>query len=221
MSPVVNGGVLAVLRESENIGGKCGQMSTKPAFRYRKVSLEKLSTGEAREGQITTHKHGYAFLLFLLPSSSQSIDISPVPVCSVKNHSQINHGSISEQTKKGAFADWSLTRAHYCRSEIPILLLEGHRLSTQPSTERTPMTHEKHAPHTAKEVANWFLAWTEDEGIVITEQKMHALLYYAQGHHLANTGEPLFSDEIVAGEAGPYIPTLTFDSQPEVSEGES
>lgn len=65
--------------------------------------------------------------------------------------------------------------------------------------------------HTAQEVANWFLAWVDDtpeEGI--DETKLHILLYYAQGHHLAATGRPLFSDEIIATEDGPRIPTLKF-----------
>ncbi|MDG4790354.1 hypothetical protein O7626_40865 [Micromonospora sp. WMMD1102] len=35
----------------------------------------------------------------------------------------------------------------------------------------------------------------------VDEQKLHALLYYCQGHHLAHTGEPLFREEIVAAPA--------------------
>lgn len=75
--------------------------------------------------------------------------------------------------------------------------------------------------HTAQEVANWFLAWTDDDPeAVIDEQKMHSLLYYAQGHHLATTGFPLFSDEIVAAENGPFIPSLDLSAnRRESSEG--
>lgn len=32
----------------------------------------------------------------------------------------------------------------------------------------------------------------------VDDQKLHALLYYCQGHHLAHTSEPLFHEEIHA-----------------------
>lgn len=63
--------------------------------------------------------------------------------------------------------------------------------------------------HTATEVANWFLAWEQEEsGQGIEESKLHAMLYYAQGYHLAHYGKPLFEDEIIATEIGPWVPTL-------------
>lgn len=36
----------------------------------------------------------------------------------------------------------------------------------------------------------------------VGDEKLHALLYYAQGHHLAVFGEPLFAEETVAAPAG-------------------
>jgi uncharacterized phage-associated protein len=39
-------------------------------------------------------------------------------------------------------------------------------------------------------------------------KKLHKLLYYAQGHHLAASGEPLFSDEIFAWDMGPVVSSL-------------
>ena len=38
--------------------------------------------------------------------------------------------------------------------------------------------------------------------------KLHKLLYYAQGHHLATFGTPLFKDAISAWDMGPVVGTL-------------
>jgi uncharacterized phage-associated protein len=38
--------------------------------------------------------------------------------------------------------------------------------------------------------------------------KIHKLLYYAQGHHLAAFGEPLFDDTISAWDMGPVVGSL-------------
>jgi len=40
------------------------------------------------------------------------------------------------------------------------------------------------------------------------QKKLHKLLYYCQGHHLATFGEPLFSENIVAWDMGPVVATL-------------
>lgn len=39
-------------------------------------------------------------------------------------------------------------------------------------------------------------------------KKLHKLLYYCQGHHLAGTGSPLFSDTISAWDMGPVVGRL-------------
>ncbi len=39
-------------------------------------------------------------------------------------------------------------------------------------------------------------------------KKLHKLLYYCQGHHLAALGEPLFSESISAYDMGPVVGTL-------------
>jgi uncharacterized phage-associated protein len=39
-------------------------------------------------------------------------------------------------------------------------------------------------------------------------KKLHKLLYYCQGHHLATFGEPLFEDTISAWDMGPVVGTL-------------
>lgn len=40
------------------------------------------------------------------------------------------------------------------------------------------------------------------------KKKLHKLLYFAQGHHLAVFGRPLFSDTIAAWDMGPVVPAL-------------
>jgi len=39
-------------------------------------------------------------------------------------------------------------------------------------------------------------------------KKLHKLLYYCQGHHLAHTGEPLFPETISAWDMGPVVGRL-------------
>lgn len=39
-------------------------------------------------------------------------------------------------------------------------------------------------------------------------KKLHKLLYYCQGHHLAATGEPLFREAISAWDMGPVVGAL-------------
>jgi len=46
----------------------------------------------------------------------------------------------------------------------------------------------------------------EDDSI--TNLKLNKLLYYAQGVHLARTGEPLFNDPIEAWVYGPVVPSI-------------
>jgi uncharacterized phage-associated protein len=50
-------------------------------------------------------------------------------------------------------------------------------------------------------------------------KKLHKLLYYCQGHHLAQFGEPLFFEDISAWDMGPVVVKLwqdvKYDSPPE------
>lgn len=56
------------------------------------------------------------------------------------------------------------------------------------------------------DVAKYFLSKTdEDAGDTISNLKLQKLLYYAQGFHLALTGEPLFLDRIEAWRHGPVV----------------
>ncbi|WP_425453428.1 Panacea domain-containing protein [Thermomonospora umbrina] len=38
--------------------------------------------------------------------------------------------------------------------------------------------------------------------------KLHKLLYFCQGHHVADLGEPLFGESISAWDHGPVVGTL-------------
>jgi uncharacterized phage-associated protein len=42
----------------------------------------------------------------------------------------------------------------------------------------------------------------------LAKKKLHKLLYYCQGHHLAAFDEPLFTETIAAFDMGPVVPLL-------------
>jgi uncharacterized phage-associated protein len=64
------------------------------------------------------------------------------------------------------------------------------------------------APYPALTIAKWFIAWAEAEGEELSNLKLQKLLYYAQGHHLAERHQPLFPDQIQAWSHGPVIPEV-------------
>lgn len=57
-------------------------------------------------------------------------------------------------------------------------------------------------------IAKWFVAFAEADEADSSNLKIQKLLYYAQGHHLAETGERLFSDPIQAWSHGPVVPSI-------------
>jgi uncharacterized phage-associated protein len=64
-------------------------------------------------------------------------------------------------------------------------------------------------PVSAMIVAHYFLAKRDPEaGDEISNLKLQKLLYYAQGLHLALTGEPLFPETIEAWQHGPVVPPV-------------
>ena len=63
-------------------------------------------------------------------------------------------------------------------------------------------------PYKAMTIAKWFIAWAEAEDEELSNMKLQKLLYYAQGHHLAEGRGPLFTDEIEAWSHGPVIPLV-------------
>ena len=63
--------------------------------------------------------------------------------------------------------------------------------------------------YAALTIAKWFIAWADEfEEAVLSNLKVQKLLYYAQGHHLADTGTPLFRDDIQAWSHGPVVPSV-------------
>ncbi len=62
--------------------------------------------------------------------------------------------------------------------------------------------------YSALTIAKWFVAWAESEEADLSNLKLQKLLYYAQGHSLAVTGQPLFSDPIQAWAHGPVVPDV-------------
>jgi len=65
--------------------------------------------------------------------------------------------------------------------------------------------------HTARQVADWFLAWSDHNEATVSNLKLQKLLYYAQGHHLGGHGTPLFDDDIEAWAHGPVVRSVYHD----------
>ncbi len=57
-------------------------------------------------------------------------------------------------------------------------------------------------------IAKWFVAWASSDEADLSNLKLQKLLYYAQGHHLGRTGNPLFRDDIQAWAHGPVVPSV-------------
>jgi uncharacterized phage-associated protein len=60
----------------------------------------------------------------------------------------------------------------------------------------------------AMTIANWFVDWADAEDAELSNLKLQKLLYYAQGHHLAVHGRPLFREDIQAWSHGPVVPAV-------------
>lgn len=63
-------------------------------------------------------------------------------------------------------------------------------------------------PVSAKTVADYILASFQEVGDPITTAKLQKLLYYVQGWHLAEHGEPAFNGRIEAWMHGPTCPEI-------------
>ena len=63
-------------------------------------------------------------------------------------------------------------------------------------------------PYPALTIAKWFIAWAEAEEEELSNLKLQKLLYYAQGHHLAERQMPVFADPIQAWSHGPVVPVV-------------
>jgi uncharacterized phage-associated protein len=74
---------------------------------------------------------------------------------------------------------------------------------------RVPFTEPGKPPsYSVALIAKWFIAWAEAEGEEISNLKLQKLLYYAQGHYLAEHGRPLFAEPIEAWSHGPVVPRV-------------
>ena len=76
----------------------------------------------------------------------------------------------------------------------------------------TQMPIEEHMtpgpPYPALTIAKWFIAWAEAEEEELSNLKLQKLLYYAQGHHLAERHAPVFTEPIQAWSHGPVVPPV-------------
>lgn len=59
-----------------------------------------------------------------------------------------------------------------------------------------------------EDVADYFLAFANESGDLVTNLKLQKLVYYAQAWYLANKGKPLFADDFQAWVHGPVLPSL-------------
>lgn len=59
-----------------------------------------------------------------------------------------------------------------------------------------------------EDVADFLLEFYSDNEEPITNMTLNKLLYFAQGHCLAEYGEPLFEDTIEAWKYGPVVPKI-------------
>jgi uncharacterized phage-associated protein len=62
--------------------------------------------------------------------------------------------------------------------------------------------------YSATTIAKWFVDWANSDDAELTNLKLQKLLYYAQGHHFAMYGNPLFRDDIQAWSHGPVVPDV-------------
>lgn len=60
----------------------------------------------------------------------------------------------------------------------------------------------------AMTIAKWLVFWAEAEDADLSNLKLQKLLYYAQGHHLARTGAPLFEETMRAWSHGPVVQSV-------------
>ena len=63
---------------------------------------------------------------------------------------------------------------------------------------------------TAKYVANFFIELANDDeyGDGMTNMRLNKMLYFAQGHYFARTGNPLFNDDFEAWDYGPVVSSI-------------
>jgi uncharacterized phage-associated protein len=62
--------------------------------------------------------------------------------------------------------------------------------------------------YSATTIAKWFVDWANTDDAELSNLKLQKLLYYAQGHHLAVHGRPLFHEDIQAWSHGPVVPDV-------------
>src|SRR5580693_2299753 len=76
---------------------------------------------------------------------------------------------------------------------------------------RVSFTRPDSPPYPALTIAKWFIAWAEAEDEELSNLKLQKLLYYAQGHYLAESGRSLFTDQLQAWSHGPVVPQVYYE----------
>ena len=78
----------------------------------------------------------------------------------------------------------------------------------QKSSNPGDVAEMKPAKYKALDIAKFYIQLAADLGEEMDIEKVNCLVYYAQGWSLTLLGEPLFDDEIIAGDEGPIIPAI-------------
>jgi uncharacterized phage-associated protein len=76
---------------------------------------------------------------------------------------------------------------------------------------RVPIAPPGSPPYPALIIAKWFIAWAEAEADELSNLKLQKLLYYSQGHYLAEYDIALFSEPIQAWSHGPVVPKVYYE----------
>jgi uncharacterized phage-associated protein len=74
-----------------------------------------------------------------------------------------------------------------------------------------PIRRPAAPPYPALTIAKWFIAWAEANDDELSNLKLQKLLYYAQGHHLAEHHRPLFGESIQAWSHGPVVAQVYYE----------
>ena len=85
------------------------------------------------------------------------------------------------------------------------------------SVEIAPPSYTRAVPLPARDVAAVVRQRLPGVGV----KKLHKLLYYCQGHHLATFGRPLFDETVSAWDMGPVVGSLWFDEKQTITRSDT
>lgn len=97
------------------------------------------------------------------------------------------------------------------------MLVRVFETRPQPTEPHRPMIPDYPVPMTVS--AHDVAAAIRDRLPGVGTKKLHKLLYYCQGHHLATFGTPLFGETISAWDMGPVVGALWYEEKQGITHG--